>query len=113
VKNNGEEETREEICLWGKVFVKKRGNCTSFAKKVPREGVKLRSSSEKKSKKRKKSDITEKSVHAWGMHPNSRISNFFGHLNPENIIQKKRVVGTEVATGEFNAGYRSREIGID
>jgi hypothetical protein len=72
VKNNGEEETREEICLWGKVFVKKRGNCTSFAKKVPREGVKLRSSSEKKSKKRKKSDITEKSVHAWGMHPNSR-----------------------------------------
>jgi hypothetical protein len=48
------------------------------------------------------------------MHPNSRIPNFFGHLNPENIIQKKRVVGPEaVAAGEFNAGYRPREIGID
>jgi hypothetical protein len=37
----------------GKVFVKRRASRTSFAKKVPREGVKLRSSSEKKSKKRK------------------------------------------------------------
>ena len=97
----------------GKVFFKRRAPRTAFAKKVPREGVKLRSSSEKKSKKRKKSDITEKPVHAWGMHPNSRIPNFFGHLNPENIIQKKRVVRPEVATGEFNARYRTREIGID